>query len=684
MPSFDSTVEAAFAPSDAPQIIQQCRTLFLQRLRQLALEAERYPEPALKAFVEGVGSFFDDMVQKKGALSFAEIPGLRAANIRLLDEDSLALDIRLNDFSAHLQDCAGAELWPVHLRLMTLLSRSELAKTENPLGPKGIAQGLNRLCAALDESTDRQRERINHLEHYFAEHLRVLYAELDAWLEQRGVTAATPGRISAPETASGKAAHAGGAAAMLQQNLLGVSGLVGGQHAGIPGGGAGGQLFSQAMLERLLLRLDAFFDASATAVHAARDSALNSASTVKVGETATALPRLDAASLGIERGAPEAATIDALALIFDAIFASTQLPDAIKTALASLQIPLLKAAMRDPGVFTQAQHPGRQVLDKIAVAALSLARDAAPTQPLCRQLLSIADRVRQTYAGDPAVFIAAVQELDLLIAQRDRAAAEQVQRYLPLLDRFAQQGQAERRCQQLLAPYLAQPLPPAIAAFLRQEWQQVLVQLWLTGGEQDATWVAHWQVIDTLLWSIAPKDAEGRKKMASVLPPMLKLLDDGMQRAGIAEARRSACLDDFFALQSQALQGKVASSGDLASDRSPARLLWGCLRDGALSLRTVSVSAATAAPAAFVRVGDWLALSGPEGERYCARLSHVAPETQIQVLTHPDWSEALALAPGVFAVQLRDKQAAVLSGRSLFDAAAEKALRNTPKNPVLT
>ena len=96
-------------------------------------------------------------------------------------------------------------------------------------------------------------------------------------------------------------------------------------------GGAAAWLVTQVMFGRLLARLDDLERAGHLSP-----------------EQATAAPRpLNAAELGVPSGAPEAAAIDALAMIFEAIFESPELPDAVKSALASLPIPTLKAAMLD-------------------------------------------------------------------------------------------------------------------------------------------------------------------------------------------------------------------------------------------------------------------------------------------------------------------------------------------------
>jgi hypothetical protein len=193
-------------------------------------------------------------------------------------------------------------------------------------------------------------------------------------------------------------------------------------------------------------------------------------------EQATAVPRpLNAAELGVPSGAPEAAAIDALAMIFEAIFESPELSDAVKSALASLQIPTLKAAMLDSSFFTADAHPASQLLDKMARAAVGLPFDVSSRHPLCASIQQIASRVRAEFVNDTQIFLNHVAELDKLIAERDTATAQVAAAYRPLLQRLEKSDLAESRSREAIDQACMNPdIPAAIARFLYQHWQRVL------------------------------------------------------------------------------------------------------------------------------------------------------------------------------------------------------------------
>ena len=241
---------------DSAKILADCRALYLKELGQLLREAEPVTDLAVKVFVQSVAEYFDEMVSTARRGGFDDADGLTASRISLVHENDLELDIRLSEFSAKLLEKTGGDLWRVYLRFVTLLKRPDLPKSDNPVGPKGMAAGLLQMCSELGEGHDKTLARVERLEDYFASNLPVLYANLNALFEKRHVDAAQPSIISAPDAMAGAkpvATSVANPVAALQQNLMAQ--IPGGGPLQSGGGGASASLFSQAMFDRLLSRL---------------------------------------------------------------------------------------------------------------------------------------------------------------------------------------------------------------------------------------------------------------------------------------------------------------------------------------------------------------------------------------------------------------------------------------------
>ena len=66
---------------------------------------------------------------------------------------------------------------------------------------------------------------------------------------------------------------------------------------------------------------------------------------------------LQESPLGSRATQIESMTIEMVAMLFDFVFETRDLPDGIKALLARLQMPVLKAAMLDGAFFAKKQHP---------------------------------------------------------------------------------------------------------------------------------------------------------------------------------------------------------------------------------------------------------------------------------------------------------------------------------------
>ncbi len=678
----NATSESLQTPDDAWEILRDCRSWFLRQADKLLREAEALPEDGVAAFAKAVGAYFDEKSGTERRTSFDQLGNLTASKISLLGESDLELDIRLGEFSAALTESNGKALWRVYLRFVTLLGRPDLSPTDNPVGPKAIAKGLAALCMALGEDSDSTGERLDRLEDVFAEFLPALYTGLNDFLIARKVSAAQPTIVTAPDIAT--AAQAGGVpgalaldpAAALQRSLIGQARPAGGAVSMETGVAA--SLLTQAMFGRLLARLDD----------------LERAAPPMAGASEGAAPRaLDSTHLGLPAGAPEAAAIDALAMIFEAIFASPTLPDPIKTALSSLQIPTLRAVMLDRNFFTADAHPARQLLDKMARAAVGLPVDVTSKHPLCAVIQQIASCVRAEFVNDTQVLSHYVGELDKLIVRRDNAAGQAAAGYRPLVQRLEQGDQAEQASRRVIDTFcLRVDVPPAISRFLRDHWQRLLRQVWLESGEESAVWQDNKAVVDQLLWSVQPKvDIEERKRLARELPQMLKTITAGMQHVSVPDAARGEFLDACFALQTAAMRGThsetpaaVANPSVLAATRPAAASAptLSELRSGIQRLRIYDLAGAWSGGRqrqSALGVGDWLSFRLADEPPVCGRICHIAKGSGKLLLANPDWDFAVLLHPAIAEGQLRDGRASISSGVSLFNAAAEQALRRTPQ-----
>lgn len=680
--------------SDSFHLLSDTRALFLKHLGALLQDNGLLSAPAIQAIQDGAGAYFDEMVSTNRRGSFAEeASGLTSSRITLVGEEDLELGIRLDNMSARLFESTGGSLWKTHLRFVTLLRRPDLPKSANPIGPKGIAQGLTTMFDAAGAfAIDKKLELLDRIEACLLEGLPALYAEINDFMDRGGVEAAQPGIIGSPEgpaSAESPAAPANALLALQQRLLASLPGA-----AELPpapaGGGAAASLLNQATLERLIERLNELDRRGAFEQKFAptqTGGGMIPALFTPDGDFSSQPKVLKSAQLGIPTTANEGLAIDTLAMIFEAIFANPGLPDALKAVISSLQITLLKVAMKDSSLFADAQHPARLVIDRMGQAVLGLPTDVPARHPVCARLFDIATRLRSE--ADQNAFTTAMSELDALLAERNASFAAATTPYLPLIAQLDRRDEATQGVRLALEKFIATNPPAAIRTFLEQSWSRLLQAIWLEEGEQGAAWQEGLAVIDDLLWTVQPKaDPDERKTLARRLPEILKRLRAGMARIGLSAEAESAFLDECFELQTRALRAMPTA----AAPEAPAAELFpsgvsapagtpvsGKLEANQRVLTTLDFADYRPAPSRALPVGegDWLEIPLADGSQAIARLCHISPTSRRVLLLNPESGLALAVHPVILERQLRDGEARLSPLSTLFETAAGVALRQS-------
>ena len=685
--------------ADSFHLLRDTRALFLKHLGALLQDSGLLSAPAIQSIQNGAGAYFDEMVSTNRRGTFAEeADGLTSSRITLVGEDDLELGIRLDNMSARLFETTGGSLWRTHLRFVTLLRRPDLPKSANPVGPKGIAQGLTSMFAAAGAfAIDKKLELLDRIEACLLAGLPELYAEINNAMDRNGIEAAQPtiiGSQDSPATPDKAPGVPENVLLALQQSLLArVPSLA--DSPQIPSSsGAAASLLNQATLERLVSRLDELdrqgaFDQNFAATETTRGMIPELFS--PEGEFSSQPTVLKSAQLGIPTTADEGLAIDTLALIFEAIFANPGLPDTLKAVISSLQITLLKVAMKDSSLFANEQHRARLVIDRMGQAVVGLPNDVSARHPVCARLFKIATELRSASSVDDTAFEKALAELDTLLAERDAAFAEAAKPCLPLIEQLERDDEAARHVRPVIEKLVATKPPKVIRDFIEQSWAKLLQAIWLEHGEESSEWQESLALIDDLLWTIQPKaDSDERKALARRLPDILKRLRAGMKRAGLSAEAETDFLDECFELQTRALRaipppivsedtvGGLFNDDFFAASTPP---IIGELRAGETVLTTLAFAERHPPLTRTLpcKEGDWLEFNLPDGARRLARICHISPISQRLLLLNPASAPVLAMHQAVLNRQLRDGEARISSARSLFETAASAALHGTTR-----
>ncbi|WP_291991072.1 DUF1631 family protein [Candidatus Accumulibacter sp. ACC007] len=634
---------------------------------------------------------------------FDQVASLTASRLTLMGDDDLEVGIRLREIATHLRDAGGRELWRSRSLYLTLLDRTTMGPDNNPVGPEAICEGLAALCAQYDGSIEQTFAMLDRVEDLLCHGLPALYAEINELLTKLGVepaqahyaaNVASPVRPAGGQAASASTQPATNALLLLQDVLRHRSGLLqagaGGHFVAADGQAeAANPLLDDAaaayMLKDLLERLTALELRSASAPAAGHD------------ESSPSAPRpLKSSDFDVPLGRTEALTLDTMALIFEAIFESADIPDAVKGIIGRLQIPLLKQAIVDPTLFANNQHPARLLINRMARAAVGLPLNTGVDHPLCKRIAAIASALRDSREGSGDGLGKALAELDALVNEGDQAVRAAAAGPIRLVVAHEQAIAAQQAAETWLRASLTRTRSPEIAAFLERYWVRVMVAAAQEGGTEGARWQQDSATGGELIWSVQPKQTnEERKHLAGMASSLIKRIGSGLDGIGISGPERLPFLNRLFDLQTAALRGqaqeKTREAGLALERRSQSRPESGpAAKGGACTLGSGELqvhylaqadeheaTARAATASSSCQVGDWLRFSLPDREQepLCGLCCWQSPSSHTVLLFNPVWGYAVALPSALLEQQVRAGRAQVVSGVATFDSAAEHALR---------
>ena len=664
-------------------ILEECRNLFAQRLDEIAQQSGITHAQVLDAMRREVAEAHDELAAEAPPEGFDQTHGLTASRISLLGHDDLEIDIRIGDIASHLRDDERIDHWRVQLRYMTLLQRPVMPPEQNPLGMEPIRRALWAICREGGGSLEQQFGRLDKLEETLKLRLPGVYAELNQLLESKGIAPTQTQLIRQPTSRAVASASPTNPLAMLQltmQQQRGDNVPAGGAALGGANASAGGNALLDAsamvMLNDLIERMNAI--ELQTAGKPLPDTA--------TGPDAPPPNLLRSKDFDLAPGQPAAIMLDTLALIFEAIYASPDLPDVVKSLLGRLQIPLLKHAMLDAGFFANDQHAARTLINRLADAALGLPVDAPRDHPLCVHFARIVDAAREVLGqgkGDLAPLIA---RIDAIVGKRDEAIHKATRPLVEQVQQHERKEDARSSAEDWLAKTRPAVTTPALADFLSTHWVKVMAAACEESGRNGDAWRDAESAIEYLQWSILPKQTpEDRKKLTAGIPALLKRINAGLDRIALRHEDRKPFLDACFALQTAALHARATDE----STRAPApiapperakRTVQPCVleADGRRVLYHGNPAARASqwlAGSSAVKPGDWLNYTLPDGKQLTGTCCWLDPQTRTVLLFSPAIRHALALSQEAIEAQLRAGQARMLSGTALFDAAAQRALQ---------
>jgi len=373
-------------------------------------------------------------------------------------------------------------------------------------------------------------------------------------------------------------------------------------------------------------------------------------------------------------------TLDLLSRVFETVLLDDSIPARARELLQLLQVPVLKAALRDKNFFFEETHPARRLVDLMSRMGWEQHQDAS--DPVFQVMQRSVARAGE---AQPDAFAAAVAELEAGIAADEAAGEAALAAPVASAMRQEKHEVAVRQAREAVALRVrAGDVIDVVSGFLEQRWTTVLtfahtIEDARPGAVGNAT-----RAMDDLIWSVKPKATqEQRKSLIARLPRLLATLNKWLDAIKWQDAERL----QFFARLAEYHAAIVRAPIELSPERQLELAVEAAQQD---ALRRVELENAAAERAAAraaevsaldgLERGMWLEFRTSEGARK-VKLAWVSPLRTLFIFSGAQRREAFSLTADKLAAALNDGSARVLAidgvvGQVLSEAMAQGAVND--------
>jgi hypothetical protein len=556
---------------------KEAREAYQQTRKALAtggqtLEAQ-FHQLYLAEFLKRTSQVTDD------GQSFAEFD----TSLELVGEDDLEETLNFKQLATKLRRYCDEELGALDQRVGVLLGDANLAAEHNPFGPETICDAYQQACHAL-QADSRVRGVLRKLfDDHVIDEVRSIYKDVNELLVRNSILPKIrysfskkpeEGRKAGPSAGSdapqGKAADEQNIFALLQnlvarQGPAGVPGLAGG--GGAPGAGGvalppGVVVLQGAELLGSLTRLQ----------HGDTSAIPGGLAAASASGTVNVLNELKSAGFAAGLVQMDATTLDIVAMLFDELFDDPKIQVGLKSLIGRLQIPMLKVAIADKSFFTNKTHPARTLLDTFGDLGARLPPEFGTEHPAFVRIEALVQNIIDGFQEDVGVFDQVRAQLEALIAEHDQHVEAESQAAAKRIEQTENLAVAKTAAEdEVKARVQSHKIPGPVLEFIVEQWRRLLLLVHAKYGKNGAEWGDAVETMDQLLWSVEPRTSvEDRRKLAAMVPRLVRRLVKGMNALGTEADVRERFLAELMKIHTEATKPKEAAPSDKPAAAAPA------------------------------------------------------------------------------------------------------------------
>ncbi|WPG37580.1 DUF1631 family protein [Variovorax sp. EBFNA2] len=265
------------------------------------------------------------------------------------------------------------------------------------------------------------------------------------------------------------------------------------------------------------------------------------------------------------------ATVEIVALMFQAILAEERIPFSARVWFARLQMPVLRVAIAEPEFFGTLQHPARMLIDRMGSCVMGFDAAAITGSALENEIKRVVQVIEQYPETGQRVFKLVFDEFVAFLG-RYLTQSDATQRVMSVAQQVEQkETMAIQYTIELRKMLNDMPVRDEIREFLFKVWAEVLAIAALRYGAQGEHTVMLKRVASELVWAASAKpNRADRARVIQDLPQLLQRLRQGMDLLGIVGEPQEghikiigATLTDAFMSKTEAIpQAKIEAMAE--------------------------------------------------------------------------------------------------------------------------
>lgn len=237
----------------------------------------------------------------------------------------------------------------------------------------------------------------------------------------------------------------------------------------------------------------------------------------------------------------EKATIEIVALMFQAILTEERIPPAIRVWFARLQMPVLRVALAEPEFFSTLNHPARQLIDRMGSCVMGFDASVINGSALEMEIKRIVQVIEQYPETGKRVFQIVYDEFQKFLT-KFLTGKESTQKVVSVAQQVEQKETLTIQYTIEMRNMLKDiPVRDEIRTFLFKVWAEVLAVAAVRKGPQHAETVALKKSAADMVWSASAKpNRSDRARVIQDLPQLLQRLRAGMTLLGMSPTDQDA------------------------------------------------------------------------------------------------------------------------------------------------